>query len=265
MPYCNSDGDLGPIPEAGKSFVGHRLVRVGRYANNDYTGSEPVSKRGWSGLTIEPELLAVSCTLVGVQLPDRASCDVADYQMEVMETVAPYCMHVMQSTMLSGSGLQEVDVAADVWAFYGARMSHEDRQLTGTYVEYYAIKGGMIDLGSIASWPMMSVREDMSSAFEVAATAGEGARAEDDYDAFRSSIIAADASFQADAQVEVVRKLQRMVGSSLGNVTAAAKKGRPLPDFSSLVGAGGREVHPSDYDKTVPDRTTTRKVDDLFL
>jgi hypothetical protein len=80
--------------------------------------------------------------------------------MEVMETVAPYCMHVMQSTMLSGSGLQEVDVAADVWAFYGARMSHEDRQLTGTYVEYYAIKGGMIDLGSIASWPMMSVRED---------------------------------------------------------------------------------------------------------
>ena len=38
------------------------------------------------------------------------------------------------------------------------------------------------------------------------------------------SILAADAPFQADVSSEVAQKLQRIVGSSLGNVTAAAKR-----------------------------------------
>ena len=77
--------------------------------------------------------------------------------------------------------------------------------------------------------------------------------------------MAADASFQTDVSSEVAQKLQRIVGSSLGNVTAAAKKGRSLADFSLVLESGGREVHPSNPKKTIPDRVTTTRRKRLTL
>ena len=97
QPFRASDGIALPLPIQVKNVQDKALIRVGWYASEVPDVEDPLlslSIRNWGGLRKEPELLAVSCAVVGVKKPTPASITEAYLQLEVMELVPPYAHHM---------------------------------------------------------------------------------------------------------------------------------------------------------------------------